>query len=185
MFSCATGVWDIRLNQCVSKVKCAFDRNHGAVLEKANVCIDKIEWLRTQPLNYLSLAFEAKTAESQKDLAFSNSDKLCGVGAIIDGQFCTCPGYGENNYYDLKSDMCVLAPTEYDGQHNIKYDIAILPNGWYLSRHILLNLDDCTEIDGYRTTNYQECVADCKNYVENEDNTTKGRYVNGLDYARR
>ena len=33
VFQCKTGYWDIRRNACVSRVKCAFDRNQGAVLE--------------------------------------------------------------------------------------------------------------------------------------------------------
>ena len=184
VFSCATGVFDVRLNVCVSETRCAFDRNHGAVLARADACVDKVEWLRASPLNYLTLDFEAATAESQSDLDVANANKLCGVGAVIEGQFCTCPVDG-SSYYDLASGACVPAPEAFDGEHNIRYEVAILPNGWYMARHILLDLDACTAVDGYRTTNYQECVADCRDYADGGDSTSKGRYANGLDHAGR
>lgn len=96
--------------------------------------MDKVAWLRDAPLNYLSLSFEAKTVANETELSVPYADKTCGAGASIIGQLCTCYEYGSNPYYSFQLDACVEAPTQYDGEHNIRYNVSIQYAGQLIYR---------------------------------------------------
>ena len=152
-------------------------------MEQGKLCVDKAAWLRDSPLNYFALSFEAKTAKNESELGSIYAEKTCGAGASITGQLCTCAS--SSPYYNVKLDACVATPTQYDGEHDIRYNVSIPYAGQLLYRQTLLDLDACTEVAGYRTTDYQQCVASCPDYMDNDDRSTLGRYENGLDHANR
>ena len=79
----------------------------------------------------------------------------------------------------------MAAPTRYDGEHDIRYEVSVYANAQLVQRSFVLDLDDCTEIGGYRTTNFEECVTSCPDYMDDGDKSTQGRYENGLDSAGR
>lgn len=172
--------WNTRLNRCVSRTKCVYSSNSGAVIEDARLCVSQAEWLQDSPFNYVTLNFAAKQVNDTGKFAY-----ICGTGATMRGRYCTCSSSTGKDYYNITQQACVAAPTEFDGTHNIKYNIAIYANGQQLYRHFVVTLDECTEVDNYRTTNYEECIANCPDYTDNGDANTKGRYINGEEQGKK
>lgn len=117
------------------------------------------------PLNYIMLSGEARTASSEQELNSSNAEKTCGIGMRISERVCEC-GYGPNEYYSVKLDTCLPKPTSFDGEHDLITYFNFHHGGMYWARYILLDLDECTEIEFYRTTNYRRCVPNCMGNIE-------------------
>ena len=112
---------------------------------------------------------------------FLDTVSLCGEDATLEGRLCTCLEYGRNTHYSFWKKACVPKPEKYDGLNNITYNLEIPYMGDEVSRRILLNLDICTEIEGYRTTNFRLCVLDCSRYADEGEEV--GRYENSFTDA--
>lgn len=168
----------------MSRTRCAFSGDYGATLEGVKICIGKDPWLLDFPLNYLTANFEAKTARSEEELTASNAEKTCGIGMKFDGRVCKCK-YRPNKYYSIQLNACVPEPTSFDGEHDMRYSCLFYQSGSSEIAWMLIDLDTCTEIDRYRTTDFKDCIYYCPSHTDNNDMATYQNYQKGLDSAGR